>query len=319
MTKITSSLFIATLLGIFLHVASAQAQLVRTCVSMAKGNDANSASNCHCTTPCRTFAVAHANTFSDGEITVLDPGDYGGLTITKSISINNDSGGEASITVSGGATGIIVNAPAGGYVNLRGITIQGVEFGGGGGLTFNTGLFLTLTNCAIRNHTHDGIFFAPNALSNLSVSNTLVADNGGSGIRVLPHGSGSARVTLSRVEANNNSANGILFDASLTTGEILATVADSVAANNNNGIYSRTTQGISNVLVVRSVISTNRAVGLVAERGASGTATLVVGQSTVTWNATTWMNVSATLLSFGDNNIFGNFDVDPAPPTTAKK
>ncbi len=39
MTRITLSLFIATLLGIFLHVASAQAQLVRTCVSLAKGSE----------------------------------------------------------------------------------------------------------------------------------------------------------------------------------------------------------------------------------------------------------------------------------------
>src|SRR6266852_7585813 len=149
MTKITSSLFLAALLAIFLHVASAQAQLVRTCVSMAKGSDANSASFCHCTTPCRTFATAAANTLADGEITVLDPGDYGGLTITKSISINNDSGGEASITVSGGTTGIIVNAPnGGGYVNLRGITIQGVGFGTTTGLRFNTGFTLTMTNCA---------------------------------------------------------------------------------------------------------------------------------------------------------------------------
>src|SRR5437899_9637373 len=147
MCKLTSSLFIATLLCLCLHVASAQAQLVRTCVSLAKGSDANSSSFCHCTTPCRTFATAHANTFSDGEITVLDPGDYGGLTITKSISINNDSGGEASITVSGNATGIIINAPAAGYVNLRGITIQGVGFGTTTGLLFNTGLFLTITNC----------------------------------------------------------------------------------------------------------------------------------------------------------------------------
>src|SRR5437899_7047078 len=169
MTKITSSLFLATLLALCLHVASAQAQLVRTCVSLAKGSDANSSSFCHCTTPCRTFATAHANTFSDGEITVLDPGDYGGLTITKSISINNDSGGEASITVSGGLTGIIVNGNSGAYVNLRGITIQGVEFGGGTGLRFNTGFSLTMTNCVIRNHTSDGIQLLPQASSNLEV------------------------------------------------------------------------------------------------------------------------------------------------------
>src|SRR3989442_1019059 len=143
MIKITSSLFLSALLALCLHVATAQAQLVRTCVSMAKGDNANSSSFCHCTTPCRTFATAHANTFSDGEITVLDPGDYGGLTITKSISINNDSGGEASITVSGGLTGIIVNGNSGAYVNLRGLTIQGVGFGGRKGLRFNTRLVLT--------------------------------------------------------------------------------------------------------------------------------------------------------------------------------
>src|SRR5712691_7597558 len=205
MTKITSSLFLATLLGLCLQVASAQAQLVRTCVSMAKGNDANSSSFCHCTTPCRTFAVAHANTFSDGEITVLDPGDYGGLTITKSISINNDSGGEASITVSGGLTGIIVNAPAGGYINLRGLTIQGVGFGGGTGLVFNTGFSLTMENCVVRNHTGNGISFFPSASSNLSVSDTLVADNGQNGISVVPTGSGTVKVALNRVEAYTNS------------------------------------------------------------------------------------------------------------------
>src|SRR5438128_6035110 len=165
------SVVLALVFAAAMHVASAQAQLVRTCVSMAKGSDANSAGFCHCNTPCRTFATAAANTFSDGEITVLDPGDYGGLTITKSISINNDSGGEASITVSGGLTGIIVNAPAGGYVNLPGITIQGVEFGGGSGLRFNSGFSLTMTNCVVRNHIKNGIEFFPNADSNLAVSN----------------------------------------------------------------------------------------------------------------------------------------------------
>src|SRR3989475_849190 len=222
MTRITFSLFIATLLGLCLHVASAQAQLVRTCVSMAKGSDANSASFCHCTTPCRTFATAHANTFSDGEITVLDPGDYGGLTITKSISINNDSDGEASITVSGGLTGIIVNAPAGGYVNLRGLTIQGVEFGGGAGLRFNTGFSLTMTNCVVRNHTGVGIDFFPNASSNLSVSDTLVADNGGDGISVHPTGAGTVNVALNQVELYNNSFNGMVAVGLSSTGTIKA-------------------------------------------------------------------------------------------------
>src|SRR5712691_4646325 len=124
-----------------LQSAPAQAQLSRTAVSAAKGNDAN---NCDVATPCRTFQAAHDKTNDQGEITVLDPGGYGGLTITKSISIVNDGVGEASILVSGGGTGITINAPSGGYVNLRGITIQGIGFGGGTGLLFNTGFALTI-------------------------------------------------------------------------------------------------------------------------------------------------------------------------------
>src|SRR5512147_662560 len=190
----------AALLG--LHVAPVQAQLSRTFVLAAIGNDAN---NCDRPTPCRTFQAAHNKTNSDGEITVLDPGGYGGLTITKSISIVNDGVGEASILVSGGTTGITINGGSSAYVNLRGITIQGIGFGGGAGLRFNSGFSLTMENCVVRNHTGGGIEFAPNASSNLSLSDTLVADNGGDGINVFPSGSGTVSIAFSRVEMYNNS------------------------------------------------------------------------------------------------------------------
>ena len=324
MTKITASLILATLLGIFLHVATAQAQLVRTCVSLAKGSDSNSTTSCHCTTPCRTFATAHNNTLADGEITVLDPGDYGGLTITKSISINNDSAGEASISVSGGTTGIIINAPNGaGYVNLRGITIQGVGFGGGTGLRFNTGFSLTITNCVIRNHTGSGIEFLPNASSNLSVSNTLVGDNGVDGIIVEPSGSGTVKAVFNHVEAYNNSSVGILVSGFLSTGTVKATVVNSVAHNNNDaGFDVRSISAPTSLMVVRSVATNNaghsNARGLSADNNAA--ATLRVSQSTVTGNPISWSaNGGAVLRSYGDNNIDGNGDGDPAPPTIPKK
>src|SRR6266702_1272965 len=231
MPRITSSLFIAALLGFFLHVAQAQAQYVRTCVS-ANGNDANT---CHCSQTCRTFARAHDQTLADGEITVLDPGGYGPVTITKSISIVNDGGGEASIQVSGGGIGILVRAPAAAYVNLRGITIQGVGFGESNGLIFNTGFALTVENCVMRNHTGDGIGFFPTTSSNLAVSHTLVADNGGDGVSVIA-GSGAPGITVkaefNRVEAYNNSGSGFFVSGALTTGRVNAVATDSIAANN---------------------------------------------------------------------------------------
>src|SRR5262249_50037871 len=110
---------LAGLLG--LAAVPAQAQLSRTFVSAASGNDAN---NCDRATPCRTFQGAHDKTNPDGEITVLDSGGYGAVTITKSISIVNDGAGEASILVSGGVTGITINGGPAAYVNLRGLTVQ---------------------------------------------------------------------------------------------------------------------------------------------------------------------------------------------------
>src|ERR1041385_4496677 len=64
----------------------AHAQATRTWVS-GVGDDANP---CSRTAPCKTFAGAISKTASAGEISVLDPGGFGAVTITKSITINGD-------------------------------------------------------------------------------------------------------------------------------------------------------------------------------------------------------------------------------------
>src|SRR5262245_40162226 len=135
MSKLTIwSLFLAALLSLCLQVAPAQAQYSRTCVSAARGSDANT---CHCSQPCRTFQAAHDATLDNGEITVLDPGGYGAVTIAKAISIVNDHGGEATILAyAGQPIGITVNAPAGANVNLRGLTVEGFN-GSNTGIRFN--------------------------------------------------------------------------------------------------------------------------------------------------------------------------------------
>src|SRR5256714_13495236 len=59
-------------------------QATRTWVS-GVGNDANP---CSRTAPCKTFAGAISKTAAGGEISVLDPGGFGAVTITKSIEID---------------------------------------------------------------------------------------------------------------------------------------------------------------------------------------------------------------------------------------
>src|ERR1700675_3597241 len=65
-------------------VSIAQAQATRTWVS-GVGDDVNP---CSRTAPCKTFAGAISKTQVNGEIDVLDPGGFGGVTITKSIIID---------------------------------------------------------------------------------------------------------------------------------------------------------------------------------------------------------------------------------------
>src|SRR5947209_14324710 len=66
-----------------LATAPASAQASRTWVS-GVGDDANP---CSRTAPCKTFPGAISKTAAGGEINCLDPGGFGGVTITKSITI----------------------------------------------------------------------------------------------------------------------------------------------------------------------------------------------------------------------------------------
>src|SRR5918992_264818 len=74
-------------------VSIAQAQATRTWVS-GVGDDVNP---CSRTAPCKTYAGAISKTAKDGEISTLDPGGFGTLTITKSITINGASTGTDGI------------------------------------------------------------------------------------------------------------------------------------------------------------------------------------------------------------------------------
>ena len=112
----------ATLFMICLLPIVAQAQATRTWVS-GVGDDANP---CSRTAPCKTFAGAISKTAAGGEIDALDPGGFGGLTITKAITIDGGGGQVASVLVSG-TNGINVDAGPTDVVTLRNLRINGIE------------------------------------------------------------------------------------------------------------------------------------------------------------------------------------------------
>src|SRR5881628_3606274 len=154
MSKLRFALNILAVAVFGLAISSvAQAQATRTWVS-GVGDDANP---CSRTAPCKTFAGAISKTATGGEINVLDPGGFGAVTITKSITISSE-GFEAGVLVSG-TNGIIVNA-AGGTVILRGLDIEGLGTGLNGIRLLNAAA-LYIEKCTIHAFVQAGIDIEP--------------------------------------------------------------------------------------------------------------------------------------------------------------
>jgi Right handed beta helix region len=212
----------------------------------------------------------------------------------------------------------VISAGASDAVSLRGLTIEGAGVGNYG-IQFNTGASLTVKNCVIRHVSHFGIYFTPNASSQLSVSNSRVADNApAGGIIVYPSGSGTVSAMFNHVEANNNTE-GIYLNGSVSTGIVQGTVSDSVAFGNGGpGFFAITASGSApTTLMVFHSVAANNGYGLEAK--GSG-ANIGLDQSMVTGNLSGWVTAdSGSVLSYGNNSIDGNTNNETAPPSIALK
>ena len=83
MKKFLFAAFLAGAMSALSFVAPASAQATRTWVSGVGA----AAHPCSRTAPCKTFAGAISKTATNGEINCLDPGGFGTLTITKSVTV----------------------------------------------------------------------------------------------------------------------------------------------------------------------------------------------------------------------------------------
>ena len=229
MSKLTLPLStLITLLVISSVLSSAAQAQTRTWVS-GVGDDANP---CSRTAPCKTFAGAISKTAPGGEIDALDPGGFGALTITKSITIDGGGGQVASVLASG-TNGIVVAALPTDVVTLRNLRINGAG-GGLSGVKYLTGSALHIENCYIFGFTGDGIDVAtttPNAA--LFVTDTFLTNNQ-NGIEIAPS-AGNVRSMLLRVQAQGNSNVGIFLDPGSGIGAGTV-VNDSSAVVNGTGI-----------------------------------------------------------------------------------
>jgi hypothetical protein len=266
------------------------AQATRTWVS-GVGDDANP---CSRTAPCKTFAGAISKTAANGEISVLDPGGYGTVTITKGMTISGD--GTLASALNPNTNGFVVAAGPTDRVILRNLSINGGGLGLNG-IRFLSGGTLVVEKCTMTGFTQTGIDVALTAAGNLVVNDTTIT-GGLIGIRT-------------------NSLKGIPMNALLH--RLVITGA---------GIGVDTTSGFT--AISHSVVSQSSSIALLAE----GAGTLTSESNMLTQNGTAMqagvgatlraINTSmydnltgfgcggGTLVSSGDNHKSGNVG---GPPT----
>jgi hypothetical protein len=280
----------------------------RTWVSAASGSNSNP---CTRSLPCLTFAAALAQTSAGGEIDVLDPGDFGPVTITKAVSIYNDGVGVAGLMTSPSTSGIVISAGTNDTVSLRGLIFDGVNAASSSGVVFNSGARLNIGNCVFQGFTTSGITFAPGpggaTTTRLVVQDTTILNNG-TGLLIQPTGGIAANVTLRWLRIDNNAGEGLRVDGTGDSGAINAAIADSSARfNASNGIDAVGGAGNATVDVMRVVAAANGSAGIVSNQTGGGTVSVTVGGSVIYGNNVALEAIGGgSLLTYANNQVTGN-------------
>jgi hypothetical protein len=287
-------------------LAPANAQATRTWVS-GFGDDANP---CSRTAPCKTFAGAISKTAAAGEIDCIDPGGFGAVTITKSITL--DCTGTFGSVLASGTNGIVINAAATDLVTIRGIDVEGLGLSFDGIKVFQAGA-VHVEKCTIRGFragTANGINFMPsNAGAKLFVTDSRITDNGTSGvtagIQVRPTGAGSANVVIDNVKVEANTF-GIFFDGSGSSGGIRATIRGGMSSGNSVNGIGVSSNGTSVNVFADNVVLANNGVAGFATGGAGAAGFLSNAVVSGNSGAAISFGAPATLVSISNNNIAGN-------------
>ncbi len=274
----------------FLAAAPAHAQASRTWVS-GVGDDANP---CSRTAPCKTFAGAISKTAAFGEINCLDPGGFGAVTITKSITLNC-TGTIGSVLVAG-TNGIVISAAATDRVVLRNIQIQGLRGTGSPGLNgvrILTAASVSIEDCVITQFSQAGVSDARTAgNTQLFVRNSIISYNGGTGVALVATGPNRASIEGTQFIGN-------LFGVAAANGNsVMAT--RSVFAGNTTGVEADAGGAVN---LDNSSVTGNTT-------GVQSSSNIRLSNSDVTFNNT---GFSGAAITFGNNRLQGNTSLGTSP------
>jgi len=313
-------LTVALVLAGLCMAGPANAQATRTWIS-GVGDDANP---CSRTAPCKTFPGAISKTANGGEIDCLDPGGFGAVTITKSITIDCAAGpgGQAGSILASGTNGITINDSGTGtiLVKIRNLDIQGIQKSGSPGLSgikVVSAAGLIVEHVAIMgmggsSGNNAAVDFEPSVTAKLSMVDVDCEYGLGDGVLIKPTSTGSAKASLVRVSCIQNSGFGLNVDGENVSAGTFAASASAYDCNfssDNDGVVAQsfsggTTRGTVFVAVTKSLISQNALAGALAN-GANATVTVADNQITNNSKGVNLLN-SGNMLTNGDNITGGN-------------
>jgi hypothetical protein len=171
----------------FLFAVSLSAQPAHTWVS-ATGSDIVGTIGTTAK-PFATFQAAIDNTAAGGIVSVLGPGDYGPVTITKSITIDGTGGG--SITWSGPFRGVYINPAGPATVVLRNLSIDGGGTGADAILIASAGtanlVNVVIDGCHLEGFMQRGVGLGSESPMYVTIKNTTI-QGGDWGVRALGNG-----------------------------------------------------------------------------------------------------------------------------------
>jgi len=313
MSKFRQTLNLLAVVIFTLTVTSlAQAQATRTWVS-GVGDDVNP---CSRTAPCKTFAGAISKTAASGEIDAIDPGGFGTVTITKSITI--DGQGTMASILAAGTTGVNVNdtntTPGTIIVTLRNLSINGAGTGITG-IRFSRGKSLHVENVQIFGFTTNGIDAA--LTGNVATGNTrmFLKDVDINDLR----GVSSIGVNASAPNAFFSVAMERVRTTRLPTGvqfgsNVFPTIRNSMFTNGGTGIA-----GVSGAAgsPVANIVNTDVSENTTGINVGTGT-TVLLSQVSITV-CSTGISGGGTTRSTGNNQILGNSNDGNVPAITNPK
>jgi hypothetical protein len=325
MSKVRFTLNILAITIFTLMVASmAQAQATRTWVS-GVGDDVNP---CSRTAPCKTYAGAISKTAVHGEISTLDPGGFGAVTITKSITIEGTQGQGYGSILHSGTTGVSIafdNFTAVGEsqksVRLRNLNINGSGGSGGnassglrgvrisgGAASAGSEVFIedTIIDGA-RGNPGRGIEDARTGGGFLSISGSTVRNCIGSGLSTVTT-TGGLNIVINQSQFLNN-ANGIAVGTNCK----VSVIASNISGNTSSGLFVEQIGGGAAEINVDHCIVTHNGTGFSAT---TANTTIRISNTTAINNGTLFSAAGGgTVLSYGNNQSGGAAFGGPVSPT----